>query len=480
MRILKALLSVSDKDGLDKFAKSLKGLEYSLYCTDGTANFLESQGVEVHRLEEITGFAQKANGRVKTLSDKVFEMILSDEGFDLVVVNLYPFSSAISRGTDAMIENFDIGGVALLRAASKNFKRVCVISEKIQYDEFLKRYPLNLEDRKEFARKAMESVVRYDTTILKNLFDSLSSIAFEELSELRYGENPHQRAWIGKVHGEPSFLDGIEVLKGSLSYNNYIDAFASVQIAHSCGKDGIAIVKHTNPCGVSAFRENEVRTFERAMSGDPKSAFGGVLCVNGKMDVELAKSVKPYFLDLILATSFDEDAVEILKKKKASLVKYKFVSSKKEWKIVDGTVLIQETNNCIPYEELKCVTSRNPKDSELKDVKFGLEIVKHVKSNAVILVKNEKLIGLGAGQPSRVDSVKIAIEKAKEFGHDIKGAVMVSDGFFPFPDSAMLGIENGVTCVVEPGGSKRDKETVKVCEENSVSLIFTHKRLFKH
>lgn len=479
---MKALLSVSNKDNLDEFASSILNMGYELYATSGTAKYLSEKGVKTHKLSEITGFSELASGRVKTLNEKVFEMILSPDGdiFDLVVVNLYPFESFTSKGVNAMVENFDIGGVALLRAASKNYKRVSVVSSPEQYSEFLKDFPLSLEKRREFARKAMETVVKYDTNILSNLFDSHFQIATDQMKELKYGENPHQHAWVGKIANSPSFLDKLNVLRGSLSYNNYIDLIAATEIANSCKDRSVVIVKHTNPCGASEFRENTIKTFERALSGDPKSAFGGVLCVNNEIDEELAMAIKPHFWDIIAARKITKEAQNIFKKKSASLVEFLPTTSSMEWRIVNGVALVQKTDVGNPYTELKCVTSKQATNEEMEDVKFGLEVIRYVKSNAVILVKDGMLIGLGAGQPSRVDSAKLAVEKAKEFGHEIEGAVMLSDGFFPFPDSVQIGLDNGVKCFVEPGGSKRDNESISACENSGTTMIFTSKRLFKH
>ena len=479
---MKALLSVSNKEGIDSFALALLELGFELYGTEGTAKRLSGKGIKIHKLSEITGFSQLAGGRVKTLNEKVFEMILAPKGdhFDLVVINLYPFGSFISKGTNTMIENFDIGGVALIRATAKNYKRVTIISSIEQYEEFLKKYPLSIDDRYELAKQAMETVIRYDANILSHLFNSPFQIATEEIHELRYGENPHQHAWVGKVANNPSFLNELNVIRGKLSYNNYTDLIAAARIAASCGDGSAVVVKHTNPCGVSKFSEDPVKTFKQALSGDPKSAFGGVLCINDKIDLALAKAIKPHFWDIISARKITEEAQELFKKKSASLVEFVPFSSKIEWRVLDGVVLIQESDLGVPYKELKCVTSRIPSAEEISDAKFGLEVIRHTKSNAVILVRDGMLIGLGAGQPSRIDSAKIAIEKAKEFGHKVKGSVMISDGFFPFPDSVQIGIGNGIKCFVEPGGSKRDNESISACEKANASLIFTSKRLFKH
>lgn len=478
---MKALLSVSDKSGLDRLALTLVKTGYELYATSGTMKYLLERKINVHSLEEITGFSELASGRVKTLNEKIFEMILStDEGFDLVVVNLYPFNDSIEFGIDAMIDNFDIGGVALMRASAKNYNRVAILPSSDLYGWFCENSPLDVEKRRFLAKVAMETVVRYDSTILSNLFDSHMSIAIKDVEELKYGENPHQRAWIGKVAGMPSFLDGINVAKGKLSYNNYVDLLSATKIVSDCGEGAVAVVKHTNPCGVSKYSDDPVMTFERAMSGDPQSAYGGVLCINGALNVNLAKSIKPHFFDIIAAKSILPEAIKILEKKSASLVEFKSFVSTMEWRISDGIALVQESDTGKAYCELKCVTVKKPSVEEMNDVEFGLEVVRHVKSNAVILIKDGMLIGMGAGQPSRVDSARISIEKAKRFGHSTKDSVMISDGFFPFSDSIDMGIAAGIKCFVEPGGSKRDDESIDMCDKNGAAMIFTGKRLFKH
>ena len=481
---MKALLSVSNKTGLENFASSLIKLGYELYATSGTSKYLSQHEIEVKPLSVITGFSSMASGRVKTLNEKIFEMILNPDNetgdvFDLIVVNLYPFMESVKNGEDEMVENFDIGGVALLRAGAKNFARVSVVSSPDQYKDFLDSYPLNLQKRKLYAEKALESVVKYDSNILTHLFEHPFQVVAEDIKELRYGENPHQHAYIGKTE-TPSILDNLNVLKGKLSYNNYVDLISISRMAYRLGDKSVVIVKHTNPCGASIFHNDMKQTFKRALSSDPKSAYGGVLYVNASLDDELAREIKPYFFDMIMAKTISEGAVEILKKKKASLVEFSPIFSKREWKILDGVALIQDSDLDEPFERLECVTSRKASSQEMGDVNFGLELIRHVKSNAVILVKNGMLIGLGAGQVSRVDAVKIAFEKAEEFGHDVKGSVMISDGFFPFSDSVEYGIKKGVKVFVEPGGSKRDAETIQACERSKTTLFFTHKRLFKH
>lgn len=479
---MKALLSTNNKDGLDALCKELIKMGYEFYATSGTTSYLHSRGISVHPLEEITGFRELASGRVKTLNERVFEMILSREGdgFDLVVVNLYPFESAIPLGEEAMIESFDIGGVALMRAGAKNFHRVALLSSPEQYAWFLENAPLDLEKRHILARKALETVVRYDTQILKALFDSQFYLGTEEIRELNYGENPHQRAWVGKIAGIPSFLDHLKQIKGDLSFNNYLDLLSGIKITQDCGENAIAIVKHANPCGVSQFRDDPLATLRRAISGDPQSAYGGVLCINGEIDENLASSLKPYFLDVIAAKKFTPQALVLLKKKGASLVEFSSSVPTMEWRVSDGMVLIQEPDVGLPYAELKLVTSRKPTEQELADIEFGLRVIRYVKSNAVILVKEGILIGLGAGQPSRVYSAQLAVERAKNFNHSTEGAVMVSDGFFPFGDSIEVGLEAGIRCFVEPGGSKRDSECIDLCEKHNATLVFTKKRLFRH
>ncbi len=478
---MKALLSVSDKKGLDLLGPALIKEGYELYATSGTVRYLSDRKVAAHPLEEITGFSQLLGGRVKTLNEKVFEMILSpEEGFDLVVVNLYPFRDSIGSGTDAMVENFDIGGVALMRAAAKNYKRVAVLPSPELYGWFLEKGPLDIEKRRFLAKIAMETVVAYDSAILNNLFDSHASSVMEGTEELRYGENPHQRAWVGKIAGIPSFLDKINVAKGKLSYNNYIDLLSATKIVSDCGEGAVAVVKHTNPCGVSEFRDDPVTTFKRAFSGDPQSAYGGVLCVNGVIDEALAKAIKPHFLDIISARRILPEAIKVFEKKSSSIVEFEPFESPLEWKVSDGIALVQETDMGAAYDELRTMTEKKPSEEEIEDVEFGLKVIRYVKSNAVILVKDGMLIGMGAGQPSRVDSANISIEKAKRFGHRTDGSVMISDGFFPFADSVEAGLNAGVKCFAEPGGSKRDSESIDACDKNGAAMIFTGKRLFKH
>lgn len=479
---MKALLSTSNKEGLDSLCEKLIPLGYELYATSGTENFLRKKGIPVHSLEEITGFKELASGRVKTLNERVFEMILSPEGevFDLLVVNLYPFESAIPQGEEAMIENFDIGGVALLRAGAKNFHRLSLLSSPEQYAWFLENAPLDLEKRRFLAQKAMETVLRYDALILMALFGSDFHLVTRDIRELRYGENPHQKAWVGKAVGMPSALDGLRPVKGDLSYNNYLDLLSGIDLVQDCGEKSVAIIKHANPCGVSRFQENPSVTFQRALSGDPQSAYGGIVCINGEVDETLAQALKPHFFDVIASRGFASQAFSLLKGKKASLVEFSSFSPAKEWRVWHGLVLIQEPDTGLPYLQLEPVTLRKPTPQEAEDAEFGLRVVRHVKSNAVILVKEGMLIGLGAGQPSRVYSAQLAVERAQSFGHSTQGAVMISDGFFPFRDAIEVGLKAGVRCFVEPGGSKRDRECVELCEEHQATLIFTHKRLFRH
>jgi len=482
VKSLKALLSVSDKRGLDKLGHMLSNNGYDLYATSGTAKYLASNGISVHPLEEITGFSELAEGRVKTLNEKIFEMVLSKkEGFDIVVVNLYPFKEAINKGIDAMVENFDIGGVALLRASAKNYDRVAVLSSPELYEWFYENIPLNNEKRKFLAMKAMEVIIKYDSMILHDLFNYHFSATIDDLKPLKYGENPHQHAWVGKLTGMPSLLDNVKLIKGELSYNNYLDLIVATQIVSDCGEGTMAIIKHTNACGVAKFRNDSLSTFQRALDGDPQSAYGGILCINDIVDGELAKVIKPHFFDLIIARKLLPEAINMFKQKKANLIEFEeFKDASMEWKISNGVVLVQEPDIGDAYEYMTVLTKREPTDEEIEDAKFGLKVVRYIKSNAIVLVKDGTLIGMGSGQPSRVDSASIAIEKSRKYGHSLEGSVMISDGFFPFADSIEMGIKNGIRCFVEPGGSKRDEEMIKLCDENDAVLIFTGKRLFKH
>ncbi len=500
----KALISVFDKNGLTDFAKGLLTQGFEIFTTKGTGDRLMENGIKVRYIHEITVFNELVGGRVKTLNSKIFAGILArdlhmedldEKGipvFDLVVVNLYPFEriAEISSDEEELVENIDIGGVALLRAAAKNYERVTVVSDPIQYPlviEELERYgEIRKDISKKLAKSAFERVIHYDSTIVARLFGSskMISLNVKPFKTLRYGENPHQSAFVGKIEGTPSALDVLKKLHGKeLSYNNYLDMLSAIRLSQSLGEGAVVIVKHTNPSGASLFHNSLLETYERALSTDPKSSFGGILSINSKnIDVSLAKRINEHFYEIVAARDFSREVLDVLKKKRdRRIIRFDDIPRGiRELRFIDGVLLSQEPDEGKPYEEMKCVTSRKPTEEEINDAVFGLNVVRYVRSNAVILVKNGRLVGVGAGQMSRVDAARIAIEKAKEFTHRLDGAVMVSDAFFPFPDSVELGVKEGIEVFVEPGGSRRDDEVIRTAEAAGVTLLFTGKRLFRH
>jgi len=500
----KALVSVFNKDGILDFVRELSHYDFEIFATKGTGNFLKSKGVRVRYIQEITGFDELIGGRVKTLNSNIFAGILARNSdreelerkripiFDLVVVNLYPFEkvSEHSSREAELVENIDIGGVALLRAGAKNYERVGVVSDPSQYTmiaEELKKYgEIRYDVRKKLAKSAFERVIRYDSVIVDRLLKGSEKqlLHINSIKTLRYGENPHQSAFVGKIEGSPSALDALEKLHGKeLSYNNYLDILSAVKLSQVLGEGSVVIVKHTNPSGASLFHNSLFETYERALSTDPKSSFGGILAVNSSgIDETLAEKINKHFYEAVAARDFTEKTLDMLfKKRNRRIIRFdNFPKGIREYRVINGVVLSQEPDEGKPYDEIKCMTSRKPSKNESEDAEFGLEVVRCVRSNAVILVRDGKLIGVGAGQMSRVDAARIAIEKAKEFAHPLDGAVMVSDAFFPFPDSLQLGIEVGIKVFVEPGGSRRDDEVIKAAESAGVTLLFTGKRLFRH
>lgn len=502
-RIRTALISVYDKKGLEPILKHLKELSVLIISTGGTEKFIKDQGLEVTAVEDLTSYPSILGGRVKTLHPKIFGGILyrSDNtddqaqveeygipGIDLVIVDLYPFEETLRTGASEseMIEKIDIGGISLIRAAAKNFTDVVIIPSKKQYKTLLelleeKKGETSLEDRKHLAGEAFAVSSHYDTTI-HGYFDGSARDVFryssDEVKKLRYGENPHQE---GYYFGD--FSEMFEQLHGKeISYNNLLDIDAAVGLIRDFEGTGFAILKHNNACGM-AIRSALLDAWKDALAGDPISAFGGVLITNTEVDAQTAEEINKLFFEIIIAPSYTGDALKVLKQKKNRiiLVIKEFGLHSKQFRSILNGVIVQDRDAKTETEgELKCVTKRTPSQQEIQDLVFANKLVKHTKSNAIVLTKNNQLVSSGVGQTSRVDALKQAIVKAKGFGFDLKGAVMASDAFFPFPDCVEIADAEGITAVIQPGGSVRDQESIDYCDAHNMAMVLTGIRHFKH
>jgi phosphoribosylaminoimidazolecarboxamide formyltransferase/IMP cyclohydrolase len=512
-KIQSALISVFYKDGLENIVQLLADNGVTIYSTGGTQTFIEKLGLKVVPVENLTTYPSILGGRVKTLHPSVFGGILGKRDddthvqemkqynipeIDLVIVDLYPFEETVASTADekSIIEKIDIGGPSMIRGAAKNFKDVVVIAAKKDYaelEQLLKdqNATTTLEQRKSFAAKAFEVVAHYDLAIAK-YFNPSESLYFQESiinpKAMRYGENPHQS---GVFYGDLTKL--FDQLNGKeLSYNNLVDVDAAIQLIgefvtpplHSVerglGGEVFAIIKHTNVCGVAQC--NSVKeSWDAALAGDPESAFGGVLVCNSTIDKATAEAINEIFFEVLIAPAFDEDALAILKSKKNRiLLQLKAQpNAKEQYKSVLNGVLIQGIDEG-NYAEWKEAGGRETSATEKADLTFANLVCKHLKSNAIALVKNKLLIGKGCGQTSRIDSLRQAIEKAKQFNFDLKGAVMASDAFFPFNDCVKLGHEAGITAFIQPGGSIRDNDSIEYCKENNLAMVITGLRHFKH
>lgn len=499
--IRNALISVYHKDGLDTIVKRLEELNVSIYSTGGTQKFIEEQGVKVNRVEDLTGYPSILGGRVKTLHPKVFGGILAMRNddhlnqlseyeipqFDLVIVDLYPFRETVANTDDdaAIIEKIDIGGISLIRAAAKNFNDVVIIPSVHEYgylmDMLSKGAESDIEQRKYLAGRAFEESATYDQAILGYFTGQPQGLntVFGKTESLRYGENPHQDAI---YLGERSSLD--QISGKALSYNNLVDVDAAVQLMREF-KDSqptFAVLKHTNACGI-ATRETVLDAWKAALAGDPISAFGGILICNKKVDLATAEQIHKLFYEVLIAPAFDEDALDLLtsKKKRVLLLLKSYPEKRWQYKSLLDGVIAQEGDYVVESrDQFECLTKKTPSDGEMSDLEFAIKCVKHLKSNTIVLAKDNQLIGMGCGQTSRVDACNQAIEKAKRMGFDLSGCVMASDAFFPFPDCVELGAEAGVTAVVQPGGSINDKASIDACDNLGLSMVKTGVRHFKH
>lgn len=502
----KALISVFDKTGVVEFAKSLQKLGYEVISTGGTFSILQEAGLPVTYISKITDFPEVLDGRVKTLHPRIHGGILAKDtpehltelssigGFliDVVVVNLYPFE-AVSQNSEAtfdqVLENIDIGGPTLLRAAAKNHPRVTVVCEPADYDlviTSLKEGQLSSEIRKKLAAKAFAHTAYYDTLITQYLatdsqgFPEKLTIALNKVSDLRYGENPHQGAAFYEQVPQEGGLARAEQLNGkALSFNNIYDTEAAWQMASIFTDPCIVAVKHNNPCGLGV-GEELYQAWVKAYEGDPVSIFGGIIASNRIIDLKTAQAMNEIFLEVIIAPDFSPEALQLLSKK-ANLRLLKLapaVNLGQDWKKVTGGLLIQEGDALdLIEEQLKIVTKRQPTEAEWLDLRFAWKVVKYVKSNAIVFCKNQQLIGVGAGQMNRVQSVRLSANQAGEKG---QGAILGSDAFFPFADNVEEAAKAGITAIIQPGGSVRDKDVIAACDEHNIAMVFTGIRHFRH
>lgn len=504
-KIKSALISVFHKDGLDEIINLLDQYDVTIYSTGGTQKFIESHGVKVERVEDLTSYPSILDGRVKTLHPKVFGGILArrDEDhlgqlakydmpeIDLVIVDLYPFEDTVKSTDDeeAIIEKIDIGGIALIRGAAKNFNDVVIVPSKNEYPMIQKilaeqNAESTLADRKELARRAFKVSSHYDTAIF-NYFDRDSDdVSFKhsliDSQVLRYGENPHQQ---GIFFGELDTM--FEKISGKeLSFNNLVDVDAAVNVMSEFvdSDPTFAVLKHTNTCGI-ATRSTVLEAWHAALAGDPVSAFGGILISNSIVDLATAEEINKLFYEVVIAPEFDQDAINLLtKKKKRVLMKInRWHVNDKSFKSILNGVIQQDTDKSMESsDKMECVTDAQATPQQLSDLEFANKCVKHLKSNTIVLVKNNQLLGMGCGQTSRVDALRQAISKATAFGFDLEGCVMASDAFFPFPDCVEIAHDAGTAAVVQPGGSIKDNLSVDYCNSKGMPMLMTGIRHFKH
>jgi len=500
--IKNVLISVFDKDGLSPIIHKLSEFSVNIFSTGGTKEFIENEGVNVTAVENLTTFPSILGGRVKTLHPKIFGGILSrrdvtnDEQelqkfdiikFDLIIVDLYPFEKTVESGANEaeIIEKIDIGGISLIRAAAKNYKDVLVVSEMKLYNELLsilnKGPYSDLSQRKEFAKIAFNVSSHYDSHIFNyfnnNKCDTLK-LSVRENKILRYGENPHQSGrFFGNLEKLVSKINGKE-----LSYNNLLDIDSAINLIKEFKETTFAILKHNNACGVSTNLQL-LKAWKEALAGDPSSAFGGVLITNKEIDFETSKEINNLFYEVLIAPSFEKDALTLLKKKKNRIILTQNPIDLPEIQFrsaLNGVLMQQKDLKTDSNSSMKSVTIKKPTKKEIEDLEFASKICKHTKSNTIVLSKNKQLLASGTGQTSRIDALNQAIEKANKFGFDLKGSVMASDAFFPFPDCVELAHKAGISAVIQPGGSIKDQLSIDYCNENGIAMVMTGTRHFKH
>lgn len=501
-KIKRALISVYHKDGLGEIVSLLDSLGVEIISTGGTFDFITNLNIKATTVESLTSYPSILGGRVKTLHPTVFGGILGRRDneldrahfseynipeIDLVIVDLYPFEETLAATNDEaeIIEKIDIGGISLIRAAAKNFKDVMIVPSMDHYGELLsllreKEGSTSIEDRKRFASYAFNISSHYDTTIFSYFSDGGEAfkLSLKESTVLRYGENPHQQ---GTFYGKPEQV--FEQLHGkAISYNNLGDLDAAVGLIDEFSETTFAILKHNNACGL-ACRPELFDAWKDALAGDPVSAFGGVLVTNKAVDKLTAEEINKLFFEIILAPDYDNEALEILKGKKNRIIlkrKAGEIPSMVFRSLLNGVIVQDKDIKTETASDLQTVTNRAASKEEIEDLLFANKLVKHTKSNAIVLAKNKQLVASGVGQTSRVDALKQAIAKAAEFGFELSGAVMASDAFFPFADSVEIANKTGITAVIQPGGSVRDQDSIDYCNEHDIAMVFTGFRHFKH
>lgn len=501
MRIKNALISVYHKEGLGPIVDSLSTNNTTIYSTGGTQAFIEERGIKVERVEDLTSYPSILGGRVKTLHPKVFGGILArrdnkaDQSqmkdfeipyFDLVIVDLYPFEETVASGAveAEIIEKIDIGGISLIRAAAKNFKDCWIISNRNQYDDALEVLKStegpSINIRRRYALEAFDESSNYDTAIYRYFAGDRIDLKLSgrQKSTLRYGENPHQEAaFFGNID------DALEQIHGKpLSYNNLLDIDATVNLIREFEDTTVAIIKHNNACGL-ATRETLAHAWDDALAADPISAFGGVIAVNRAVDKETAEKMNSLFFEVLMAPEFQKDALEILKSKKNRvllILKDFHIPSYNVRTALNGILVQARDADTDSEHNMNAVTDASPNQEQMNDLLFAAKICKHTKSNTIVLAKSGQLLASGTGQTSRVDALNQAIDKANRFGFDLNGAAMASDAFFPFPDCVEIAHKAGITCVIQPGGSIRDKESIAYCNDNKIAMVTTGIRHFKH
>jgi phosphoribosylaminoimidazolecarboxamide formyltransferase/IMP cyclohydrolase len=502
-KIKNALISVYYKDNLEPVIHELNKLGVKIFSTGGTQEFIEKLGVGVTPVESLTSYPSILGGRVKTLHPKIFGGILSRRELqsdldqleeyeipeiDLVIVDLYPFEETVKSGApeQAIIEKIDIGGISLIRAAAKNFSDVVIVPSKNEYSFVLEilregKGSSTMEQRKKLAAAAFNVSSHYDTAIF-NYFSGDETAAFKQSIQdpkvLRYGENPHQKGvFYGKLDEMFKQHSGKE-----MSYNNLLDIDAAVTLISEFSETTFAILKHNNACGIAS-RENLKEAWAAALAGDPTSAFGGVLITNKKLDAATAEEVHKLFFEVIIAPSYEEKAMELLKTKPNRIIleqKETKLPEKTFRTLLNGVIAQDRDSKTEGTSDMQVATKSSPSAEEMKDMVFANKVVKHTKSNTIVLAKNGQLLASGVGQTSRVDALKQAIAKADSFGFSLKGAVMASDAFFPFPDCVEIAGKAGITAVIQPGGSIKDKDSIAYCDANGISMVMTGTRHFKH